>query len=150
MDKEKYLLIIEIITPEMIQTEMKESGATSNKENSFVYLERESRQPGGNSLFSGSSNGLLDFSTTSPILDNKDNKLFIEESTGKVYNRKDFGNFLWGQAGANLGFDLKTLKIGAHIHNAFKSKKDNPDLDYKLLDTQADQNAIEDGYNFKN
>jgi hypothetical protein len=61
----------------------------------------------------------------------------------------DFGNFLWGQAGKQLGFSKITLKSAAHINNAVNGRTDNPGKDIPLLDSEGDQRAIGNGYDYK-
>lgn len=126
------------------------------------YLLTESVSSKSNFSFLGGS-GKLDFWATSPLFeDEKGNAysmftIFVADNgsgSGKGYNDKDFGNFLWGMAGRKLGKSLITLKIGAHINNIFNGRKDNIDdpfydkNDADLLDSEYDQEAIEDGYNY--
>jgi len=108
----------------------------------FLWRESNSRHKG--------SNGLLDFFNTSSVTgDLHVVTSRFGESVG--YNPKDYGNFLWGQAGKRLEFPLWVLKFGAHINNMLNGKIDNALSDkyeHKLLDSKIDQVAIKNGYYF--
>ena len=129
-----------------IQGFMNESGVdkAENKENSFSYIERESRPKGEEGILSdGESSGKMDYQN---YANRKYNSLNVVN--GIAYNNPDYGNFLWGQGGKRLGFSYRTLRAASHLNNAFNSKSDNPDKPYKILDSQGDQRAIKNGYNY--
>ncbi len=140
---------VSLINDSQIDNAMNESGAANPGENRWNYIERESRPQGNESLLSGRSNGNLDFFGTNEtgiinygmlhIVRGKDNQ-------GVAYNDQDFGNFLWGQAGRRLGFNLSTLRLAAHGNNAANSGTDNPGMEYHILDANSDQRAIRNGY----
>lgn len=79
---------------------------------------------------------------------NKDNFGSLNILGGVAYNNSDYGNFLWGQAGKRMGFSFQTLKIAAHVNNAVNSPTDNPNQPYHILDSEGDQRAIKNGYNY--
>ena len=67
----------------------------------------------------------------------------------KQANGSDFGNFMWGMAGRRLGFNLTTLRLGAHFNNMWNGAEDNAwnkNYEHKILDAAADQRAIRNGY----
>ena len=112
---------------------------------SFIY--RESR------LQHDGSQGMMDFWATSDIM-RGDDVLHVARSRagGAVgYNGSDFGNFMWGMAGRRLGFNLMTLRLGAHFNNMMNGAEDNawnPSYEHRILDAAADQRAIRNGYNY--
>jgi len=114
----------------------------------WIYIERESRPKGKTSILSGTSTGLLDHYSTSPIvIDNVLNVvLFPGSKVGVAYNDMDFGNFLWGHAGKMLGFSIVTLSQAAHLNNAVNGSEDNAGMDVGILDAPSDQRAIMMGY----
>ena len=57
-----------------------------------------------------------------------------------MYNLSDAGNFMAGKAFSLIGIGLDHLKNGANISSVFTLKG---------FDTEADQRAIEHGYNYK-
>lgn len=67
---------------------------------------------------------------------------------GVAYNNPDYGNFLWGQGGKQLGFSYGILRAASHINNAFNDGSDNPGKPYHVLDSPGDQRAIRNGYNY--
>lgn len=69
---------------------------------------------------------------------------------GVAFNDFDFGNFLWGHAGKQLGFSISTLRIGAQANNMFNGESNNPGQDVGLLDSKADQRAISQGFFYPN
>jgi RHS repeat-associated protein len=117
------------------------SGAL-NRDNGFAYLKKE-----------GIGGGKFDFSYTSiPYyfkgastnpLKKASQMLFIPEDAGNVaHNHMNFGNFLFGAAGACLGFDATTLRLGAHYNSIFNSGKNG----YKpQFDSADDQLSIQLG-----
>jgi RHS repeat-associated protein len=84
--------------------------------------------------------------------------LFIAK--GKAYNVADFGNFLIGRAAAEVGIPLFMMKAGGQLNHIQHAKTDVNDC-YNLINTKsgyydpgtwdsdADQQAIEDGYESK-
>ncbi len=113
-------------------------------ESSWEFIERESRPLGDESILSGTSSGKLDFFFNSSLL--KENELHVVEGTSTAFNDKDFGNFLWGQAGKRLGFSVGTLQLAAHANNAANGSSDNGGKDVGILDSRTDQQAIRSGY----
>lgn len=65
-----------------------------------------------------------------------------------AYNDYDFGNFLWGQAGKQLGFGLGSVIFGSKFNNLFNGRENNFDLKTGVFDSNADQEAITNGYLF--
>ena len=129
-----------------IQGFMNESGVdnTKNRENSFSYIERESRPKGKEGILSdGKSSGKMDYQ-------NYTNRMYnsLNVVNGTAYNNPDYGNFLWGQGGKRLGFSYRTLQAASQVNNAVNSASDNPDKPYKILDSPGDQRAIKNGYNY--
>ncbi len=119
--------------------------------NSLSYIERESSPSGVSSMLFGTSNGEMDYYNKDIINDETIYIVFDKKGQAVGYNPKDFGNFLWGQAGRRLGFSLLTLKIGAHFNNAFRSSLNNAlddSFEYSILDSKGDQRAIRNGYFF--
>ncbi|MCC5946084.1 MAG: hypothetical protein JJT94_14235 [Bernardetiaceae bacterium] len=142
------------ISSEDISQQMIDNGSTTTKENSWVYIERESRPKGTSSLLSGKSSGLLDqVSSNKTIV-----KAFAlhlvagngAKKTGIAYNDFDFGNFLWGQAGKKLGFSIGTLLMAAHLNNAVNGRSDNADIKPGVFDSPGDQRAIQAGFYYPN
>ncbi len=137
-----------------IKQQMIDNGSTTIKETPQSYIERESRPKGSKSIISGKiSEGKLDHVSTSPLV--KSDALHIVEGNssnqdGVAYNNYDFGNFLWGQAGKQLGFGISTLKAAAHINNAVNGRRDNPGVNIGILDSPSDQRAIRNGYYYPN
>jgi RHS repeat-associated protein len=147
----------QVISREKIDYEIEMSGAL-DADDKFTFIERESRLSGEKSIFSSYSKGKLDFVGSVPELGTKESKhtLFLISNAGTTnsnqlgtgYNRKDFGNFLWGASGKAMGFKLPTLRAAAHYRAATGSKTDNPNLKYKPYDSKADQRAIKSGYKY--
>jgi RHS repeat-associated protein len=144
---------VKLIEGSNIDNAMKFNGVNSKEaqESPWTYIERESRPLGDASIMSGKSKGLLDHYSTSPEVQSGALHVVIPRSGGKGtgYNDMDFGNFLWGQAGKQLGFSKITLKSAAHINNAVNGRTDNPGKDIPLLDSEGDQRAIGNGYDYK-
>lgn len=141
-------LIVKLVDKEFINGRIDGSGVKDPKNRySMVYLERESRPIGEQSVLSGISEGNMDYTTTL-----RKQHLYVVPSTrGKAvaYNNYDMGNFLWGMGGGKMGFSITILQEAAHFNNAVNSKKDNQgvkDFKYQILDTDADQRAIWNGY----
>jgi hypothetical protein len=133
---------------------MVENGSTTTDENSWIYIERESRPLGDNSILSENSSGKLDHVATSSLVKGSNTLHIVTDvnnpKTGVGYNNFDFGNFLWGQAGKKLGFSIGTLQLAAHVNNAVNGRTDNPGLDTGVLDSPEDQRAIKAGYYYPN
>lgn len=123
----------------------------------WKYIERESRPEGDESLLSGKSEGRLDHVKSESYFWGGiiySSRLHVVlptlegDGVGMAYNDFDFGNFLWGQAGKQLGFSLFTLSNAAQLNHMVNGRSDNPDkvgpLD--LRDDPADQRAIEAGH----
>ncbi|GEP88714.1 hypothetical protein CTE07_03590 [Chitinophaga terrae (ex Kim and Jung 2007)] len=147
--KEGKVTRLVFISSDQIGEQMDQNGVNNTTENRFVYAERESRPAGDKSLLSGVSNGNLD-QVTFPLV--KPGALHVVKGNGANldgvgYNNYDFGNFLWGQAGRKLGFNINTLKDAAHLNNAVNARSDNQNMkNNTLLDSPADQKAITEGY----
>jgi len=126
----------------MIESGVMDQG---NRHNAWPYLERESRIKGDEGILSdGKSSGKMDYQN---ITQRNYNSLNIIE--GVAYNNPDYGNFLWGQGGKQLGFSYGTLKAASHTNNAFNSRSDNKSgLPYHILDSPGDQRAIKNGHNY--
>ena len=144
---------IVFISQKQIEQQMIDNGSSTIRESRWSYIERESRPAGDQSILSGKSEGKLDHVATSPLIE--DNALHIVKDNGSAkdgvgYNNFDFGNFLWGQAGKQLGFNLNTLKGAAHLNNAVNGQTDNPLIKHSLLDSRGDQRAIQNGYYYPN
>jgi len=85
--------------------------------------------------------------------DLKPNSFYIRSVT--AYNVGDIGNYLWGRGMAELGIQLGTASIGAHLNNMFNGRNDKtPQYDFGpgtygkpgLFDSKADQRAITSGF----
>jgi RHS repeat-associated protein len=135
------------ITQGDVEKVMDSNGSRTTKENPYTYIERESRPSGDESILSGKSEGKLDH-VSNPDYIPVTASLYLLDGKNKVYNSKDFGNFLWGKAGKELGFNLKTLKLAAHLNNAVNGRSDNNDPTIPILDSETDQQAIKDGYDY--
>ncbi len=57
----------------------------------------------------------------------------------QAYNLADAGNFMWGLAGKRSGFSWFELKAGSNLNELRR---------FRGLDTDADQRAIEAGFDF--
>ena len=115
-----------------------------NRDNAWSYIERESRPKGNEGILSdGKSSGKMDYQN---ITQRNYNSLNVVD--GVAYNNPDYGNFLWGQGGKQLGFSYGTLRAASHVNNAFNSGSDNPGKQYHVLDSPGDQRAIRNGYNY--
>ena len=137
---------IRIASNSDIEKAMDESGVDGTSEK-WQYIERESRPRGDESLLSGKSEGKMDYAfNNSQVRVGYLNIVVGKDGTGVAYNRQDFGNFLWGQGGKRLGFNLNTLRGAAHLNNAVNSRSDNPSSTYRVLDSNGDQRAIRNGY----
>jgi hypothetical protein len=136
------------IEPSHIEMVMDKNGSRSlGDESAFKYIERESRPAGSQSKLSGISKGELDHVRHSDYIPDTCSLYYIK-GTDKVYNAKDFGNFLWGRAGREMGFDKLTLQGLAQLNNMLNGKTDNNDDSIPFLDSPTDQQAIIDGYNY--
>ena len=68
---------------------------------------------------------------------------FLPEGDNVAHNQFNFGNFLYGFSGRQLGVALSMLKIGGHINSLVNSAQNG----YKpQLDSSDDQYSIEKGY----
>ena len=67
------------------------------------------------------------------------------EGMNKLYNVYDAGNFMTGKAFQMIGVSEQELKAGAHGNNILFGRN----RDQGLLDTDSDQRAIHEGYNYK-
>ena len=82
------------------------------------------------------------------------NTFYVRDNT--AYNVGDIGNYLWGMGMAELGFNLGTAKMGAHINNALWGKSQWADkynfgtgtysTTNSFWDSPGDQRAITKGY----
>ncbi len=134
-----------IINPSNVESVIHGSGVWYTNENKVIYAEREGRPRGDKSILSGVSKGNLDFvgkANAVPIV----RAFYLVEGTGKAYNGKDYGNFLFGVATNQLGMNRPLQIFGSQINNILNSKSDNPGLEYHFWDSIEDQKAIEDGY----
>ncbi|MGD1958295.1 MAG: RHS repeat-associated core domain-containing protein [Fulvivirga sp.] len=125
---------------------MEKSGVNSDaaQDSPWSYIERESRPKGDESILSGKSSGKMDYLNYT-----KYGYLNIVRGPNGdrvAYNDFDYGNFLWGMGGKKLGFSYRTLQGASHLNNAVNSKSDNPGVPYRILDSNADQRAIRNGY----
>jgi RHS repeat-associated protein len=131
-----------------IDNQMISNGSATTTENPWIYIERESRPAGTQSLLSGKSTGMLDHAGNPNSLISKSNAFYVVGGT--ALNDKDFGNFLWGQSGKRLGFSHGTLLTAAHLNNMVNGRSDNPGVNTGVFDSPADQRAISRGYQFPN
>lgn len=68
---------------------------------------------------------------------------FLPEGDNIAHNQFNFGNFLYGFSGRQLGVALSMLKLGGHINSLVNSTQNG----YKpQLDSSDDQYSIEKGY----
>jgi len=152
IDEDKTALKSKEMTVELISNDAMESAANGandarGDENRYSFIFRESR------LQHDKSKGKMDFWATSDIMQG-DNVLHVARSkAGDAvgYNGSDFGNFMWGMAGRKLGFNLTTLRLGAHYNNVMHGEEDNKwnkKYEHQILDAAADQRAIRNGYNY--
>ena len=83
----------------------------------------------------------------------KQNTFYIRG--GHAYNIGDIGNYLFGRGMAELGIQLSTTSIGAHVNNMVNGRRDKvPLYDFGpgtygkpgLFDSQGDQRAIVRGF----
>jgi len=65
---------------------------------------------------------------------------FVFGNAKKAYNLGDAGNFMWGMAGQRSGFTWIELKAGSNLNELRQGRG---------FDSDADQRAIEDGFDFK-
>ena len=139
-------LKLRFVSNDEINSAMVESGVMEqgNRDNAWSYIERESRPKGNEGILSdGKSSGKMDYQN---ITQRNYNSLNVVD--GVAYNNPDYGNFLWGQGGKQLGFSYGTLRAASHVNNAFNSGSDNPGKQYHVLDSPGDQRAIRNGYNY--
>jgi RHS repeat-associated protein len=152
IDTDKDALKSKEMTVELISNDAMESAANGandarGDENRYTFIYRESR------LQHKGSKGKMDFWATSAIMKG-DNVLHVARSiAGDAvgYNGSDFGNFMWGMAGRKIGFNLTTLRLGAHYNNMMNGEEDNKwnkQYEHQILDAAADQRAIRNGYNY--
>ena len=87
----------------------------------------------------------------------KPNTFYIREGT--AYNIGDIGNYLWGRGMSELGVNLGTAVIGAHVNNMMWGRdQKTPLYDFGpgtygspgFFDAESDQRAIRNGYNNNN
>ena len=105
---------VKFITGSDIKNQMVKNGTKNLTENKWTYIERESRPAGRESIMSGISSGKLDHVATSSLVSPKTLHLVNgngASNSGMAYNNFDFGNFLWGQAGKTMGFDLTKKQL---------------------------------------
>jgi hypothetical protein len=140
-------LKLRFVSNDEINGMMSRSGVMEqgNRDNAWSYIERESRLKGDESILSGKSSGKMDYQNYTNEYP-KYNSLNI--IGGTAYNNADYGNFLWGQGGKQLGFSYGTLRAASHVNNAFNSRSDNPTIPYSVWDSPGDQRAIRNGYNY--
>ena len=139
-------LTLRVVNDDEIRSIMTKSGVMkqANRESQWSFIERESRPLGDEGILSDSkSSGYMDYQN---FTQRNFNSLNIVN--GVAYNNPDYGNFLWGQGGKQLGFSYSTLRVSSHVNNAFNSRSDNPTIPYRILDSSGDQRAIKNGYNY--
>jgi RHS repeat-associated protein len=138
-------LKLRVVSNDEIKNTLIETGITdeTSRDSPWSYMERESRPIGDKSLLSCTSTGCMDYQN---VTNKNFNSLNIVE--GVAYNNADYGNFLWGQAGKQLGFSLNTLTTGAHLNNAVNSRRNNPSQPYGFFDSDGDQRAIKHGHKY--
>ncbi|MGV0752012.1 hypothetical protein [Empedobacter brevis] len=95
------------ITKEDIELEMEYGLMGSEKENSLIFIERESIPRGEESNLSGESNGQLDFKNGGMNI----SPVGLHLVNGIAYNDYDYGNFLWGQAGKDLALVTQRFQL---------------------------------------
>ena len=69
------------------------------------------------------SGGEMDATSTISYIDSARSYLFV--AGGYAYNRKDFGNFVWGASMRKLSFGLFTAQWGAHANAFLNEYSDN-------------------------
>lgn len=69
--------------------------------------------------------------------------LFLPEGDYMAHNFMNFGNYLWAASGYVVGFDIGTLRIGAHLNSKMNGKRDGTSNDWDSVD---DQRSIIKGY----
>jgi len=115
-----------------------------NRKNAMTFMKEKST--GGQSLDFSISSIPYEFPGASYYpFDKPSSMLFLPEKTNTAYNHLNFGNFLWGAAGASLRIDHLILSLGAQYNSLFNSETNKYP---SQLDSHDDQNAISDGYNF--
>ena len=93
----------------------------------------------------GQGKGKLDFSVTEIPLLYRNASKFLFLVNGIAYNHYNFGNFLFGAAGAAMGFSLFELRVGAHYNSIFNSRTNGYSPQF---DSPDDQTAIKNGVNY--
>lgn len=63
-----------------------------------------------------------------------------------VFNKHDFGNFLWGASMRLIGISKVVAKSGAHINSKLFGSVDNSTVKKGEFDSKSDQSAIGYGY----
>lgn len=100
----------------------------------------------------GQGDGCLDFSMTylnliatmkKNYITNEDITPFLFFVEGSAHNWFNFGNFLFGAAGAALGFSKAELRLGAHYNSVVNTDKNGYD---PQLDSDDDQFSISEGF----
>jgi RHS repeat-associated protein len=137
----------EVVSDSFIEATMERSGVNDwgNKAIGWEYLYRES----SGSNRSGRSGGKMDYWASNNL---ENNKMYIVQSKfgdAVGYNSSDLGNFLWGLGTRRLGFSVWTAQAGAHGNNAVNGQDQNawnPNYEHQILDSNADQQAIRNGY----
>jgi hypothetical protein len=107
----------------------------------YSFIERE-----------GQGEGCLDFSMTylkliatmkKNYVTNEDDTPFLFFVAGAAHNWYNFGNFLFGAAGAALGITESELRLGAHYNSVVNSEKNGYP---SQLDSDDDQFSISEGF----
>lgn len=140
-------LQFEVVDDSFIEGAMEKSGVNDlgNKAMGWEYLYRES----SGSNRGGRGGGKMDYFASQAL---NDNTIYIVQSKfgdAVGYNNSDFGNFLWGLGTRRLGFSVWTAQTGAHGNNAVNGQDQNawnPNYQHQILDSNADQQAIRNGY----
>jgi hypothetical protein len=94
----------------------------------------------------GIGGGKMDFGIKIMFMVKPGSLIFFD---GKLYNPKDFGNYLWGAAMARLGFSLEEMLSGAHANAFFNGHKQNGGKRSWRGDDMENQDAIRDGFKSK-
>jgi RHS repeat-associated protein len=72
---------------------------------------------------------------------------FLPEGDVVAHNQFNFGNFLYGYGGHNLGLSIEILRIGAHVNSLVNSANNNYT---SQLDSHDDQFSIIKGFQYHN
>jgi hypothetical protein len=136
---------IEVMSDAKVEKRIKISGVKLMSTGSMYTKTMFAKNQGAGSMDYG-VNGIMSG-------DLNEHTFYVRE--GIAYNVGDIGNYLWGRGMAELGIDLKTVKLGAHYNNLVNGRGQTTSLyDFGpgtygppgFLDSKGDQNAIHRGY----